>query len=76
RAEPYREMKEIFEKSLVAAVDIPAGTVLTREMVAIKKPGTGISAARLDEFIGRVVCRHVCAGHIFNLDDFDGPLDE
>jgi len=71
RAEPYQEMKEIFEKSLVAAVDIPAGTMLTREVIAIKKPGTGISAARLEEFIGRKVVREVKAGRLLAEEDFE-----
>ena len=47
------EMKRVFEKSVVAVVDIPEGTVIDREMVAAKKPGTGIPAARLDEVVGR-----------------------
>ena len=49
----FQEMKDIFEKSLVALVDISVGTVLTRDMIGIKKPGTGISAARLAEVIGK-----------------------
>lgn len=50
----FQEMKEIFEKSVVSACSIPAGTVITREMLAIKKPGTGIPAARLTEVIGSI----------------------
>jgi len=67
---PYAEMKRIFEKSLVANQDIPAGTLLSAEMVAIKKPGTGISAARLHEFLGRVVSRDVKADTLFSEEDF------
>jgi N-acetylneuraminate synthase len=52
-----RPMKEIFEKSVVTRVDIPAGTTITSEMLAVKKPGTGIPARRLHEFIGlRAAC--------------------
>ena len=51
--EPYREMKNVFEKSVVAATDIPAGAVIVREMLAAKKPGTGIPARRLPELVGR-----------------------
>ncbi|MBE2268023.1 MAG: N-acetylneuraminate synthase family protein [Anaerolinea sp.] len=47
-----REMKDIFEKSVVSVVDIPPDTVITGEMVAVKKPGTGIPARRLSEVIG------------------------
>ena len=70
QVEPYNEMKQIFEKSLVAQVDIPAGAVLTRELVGIKKPGTGLSAARLDEFLGRKVSDNISAGTMFAENDF------
>lgn len=46
-------MKETFEKSVVAAVDIPAGTVITREMLAAKKPGMGLPVRMLPEIIGK-----------------------
>ncbi|MBC8508587.1 MAG: N-acetylneuraminate synthase family protein [Anaerolineales bacterium] len=68
--QPYAEMKRIFEKSLVAQVDISAGTVLTRDLIGIKKPGTGISAARVDEFLGKKVCNDILSGEIFAEDDF------
>lgn len=67
----FQHMKDIFEKSLVAEVDVLAGTVLTREMVGIKKPGTGISAARLNEFLGRRLVSSVKAGKLFREADFD-----
>ena len=54
-----RDMKGIFEKSVVSVVDIPAGTVITAEMVGLKKPGTGIPARRLREVIGQRVVRAV-----------------
>ncbi|MGI8423847.1 MAG: N-acetylneuraminate synthase family protein [Chloroflexota bacterium] len=53
----FGEMKRIFEKSLVAVRPLPAGTVLRREMLGIKKPGTGVPAARLDQTIGRRLTR-------------------
>jgi N,N'-diacetyllegionaminate synthase len=51
--EPFGELKAVFEKSVVAAADIPAGAVIERAMLAAKKPGTGIPARRLDEVVGR-----------------------
>jgi len=48
--EPLRNM---FTKSVVARRDLPAGTVLQAEDLTVKKPGTGIPAARLPEVIGR-----------------------
>ncbi len=47
------EMKAIFEKSIVSLITIPAGATITAEMVAVKKPGTGIPARRLPEIIGK-----------------------
>lgn len=56
---PYRDMKRIFEKSVVSVGPIPAGTVITPAMVAVKKPGDGISAAKLDAVIGRRAARDI-----------------
>jgi len=64
-----REMKGIFEKSVVTLVDIPAGTVITGEMVGVKKPGIGIPARRLSEIIGRTTCRHVAKDQLLNEED-------
>jgi N-acetylneuraminate synthase len=49
----FRGMKDVFEKSVVAVVEIPAGAVIERAMLAAKKPGTGIPARRLPELVGR-----------------------
>lgn len=50
----FREMKEIFEKSVVSICNISAGTVITADMLGIKKPGSGIPAARINDVMGRV----------------------
>lgn len=42
-------------RSLVTAVPIKAGTVLTKEMLTWKRPATGISPSRIDEVIGNAV---------------------
>ena len=41
-------------RSLVSAGAIKKGTVITREMLTFKRPGTGISPDRMDEIVGRV----------------------
>lgn len=38
-------------RSLVAAVDIPLGTRLTRDMVAVLRPGTGIAPYDIDKVV-------------------------
>lgn len=66
------EMKEIFEKSLVALVDICEGAIITPEMLGIKKPGSGIPAARLYEVVGKRMRRAVSADTLLKLGDVQG----
>jgi N-acetylneuraminate synthase len=51
-------------RSLVAAGDLPAGTVLAREHVAFKRPGTGIRPYRLNDVLGRRLLRDVPADEL------------
>ncbi|MBI4538224.1 MAG: N-acetylneuraminate synthase family protein [Gemmatimonadetes bacterium] len=60
-AEELAAVRQIFTKSVVARTDLAAGTVLREEHMAVKKPGTGIPAARLPELIGRRLKRAVQA---------------
>lgn len=48
-------LRDIFFKSVVAAQDLPAGTVLTRAHLDLKKPGNGIPAAQIDAVIGKTL---------------------
>jgi len=50
---PYKEMKKIFEKSIVTLVDIPKGTKITSEMIGLKKPGIGLPAIYLPKVVGK-----------------------
>lgn len=47
----------IARKSIVAATDIRKGEVLTKENLAVKRPGTGISPMRWEEVIGTKAIR-------------------
>ncbi|MCM3874287.1 MAG: N-acetylneuraminate synthase family protein [Pyrinomonadaceae bacterium] len=51
-AEETAPMRDLFTKSVVARVDLPAGLELHEEHLAIKKPGTGIPSSRQRELIG------------------------
>lgn len=41
-------------RSIVSAVDIAKGTVITEEMLTYKRPGSGIAPSRMPELIGKV----------------------
>lgn len=47
------EMYRLARRSLIAAVDIPAGTPLTEEMITVKRPGFGIAPKHLELVLGR-----------------------
>ncbi len=46
-------------RSIVSAVDIRKGTLITEEMVTFKRPGTGISPVRLPELVGRTAAQDI-----------------
>jgi N,N'-diacetyllegionaminate synthase len=65
---PVAEMKEVFEKSVVSVQEIPAGAAISREMVAAKKPGTGIPARMLPEVLGRTARVDIAADTVLTED--------
>ena len=65
-------LRQIFTRSLVARLALPAGTVLAREHLAVKKPGTGLAPDRLEEVIGRRLRRPVEVDQVLAADDIEG----
>jgi N,N'-diacetyllegionaminate synthase len=59
----YREMKTVFEKSVVTARPLEAGATVTLADLAFKKPGDGIPAARYREIIGKKTRTALAADH-------------
>ena len=72
-AEELGTLREIFSKSLVPRQDLAAGTVVEERHLTFKKPGTGIPASRLAEFIGRRLSRNVRKDQILQAEDFESP---
>lgn len=66
-----QDMKEIFEKSVVSIAPIAEGAIITSDRVAVKKPGTGIPAARLREVIGRRAKRDVDVDTLLREEDVE-----
>ena len=48
-----KSVRSVAGKSLVSTVGIGAGTRLAREMLTLKRPGTGIPYGQLDMLLGR-----------------------
>ena len=68
-AEELAPLRALFTKSVVAAGDLPAGTVLAAEHLAFKKPGTGLPANRAAELLGKTLIRAVKADAQIKLAD-------
>jgi len=70
-AEDMTALRQTFGKSLVASADLEAGRQLQAGDIALKKPGTGIPAARYNEFVGRVLRRAVVRNELIVEDDVE-----
>ncbi len=57
----------VARKSLVAAQDVSAGTTLTDELVAVKRPGTGLPPSMLQYVLGRSTQVDLAADTIIDL---------
>lgn len=69
--ERFKVMKETFEKSVAALVDIGPGVEIAPSMLGIRKPGTGIPAARIVEVVGKRALRRIKADTIIVDEDID-----
>jgi N,N'-diacetyllegionaminate synthase len=56
--ESFREMKTTFQKSIVAAEDIPSGAVIEKRHLAYKKPDRGLPASQYKDVIGKRLKHH------------------
>jgi N-acetylneuraminate synthase len=65
-------LRRLFTRSLVASQSLAAGTVLSRDHLRIKKPGTGLPPDRLDDVIGKRLSRAVLADQVISADDIEG----
>lgn len=59
----FANMKQVFEKSIVTARPLVAGSIISLNDLAFKKPGDGISAARYKEILGRRVIDNLPEDH-------------
>lgn len=64
-------MRKLFNKSIVAKTNIAAGTVLTEEHIAYKKPGTGLTPSQLELILGRKTNTNIDADTLLDLSFFE-----
>jgi N,N'-diacetyllegionaminate synthase len=54
-----RDVRTVSRQSVVSRRALPAGAVLTRDDLTIKRPGTGIPPAEISGVVGRILARPV-----------------
>lgn len=59
---------QVVRKSLVAACDLPAGTVLTEDCVTSRRPGTGLPPGMRPHILNRKLRTGIRAGTLFDLE--------
>lgn len=62
------DTRRVARRSLVAAVDIPAGAAIAPTMIAIKRPGSGLAPERLPEVLGRRARAAIASGTLISLE--------
>ena len=62
------ETAAVARKSVVAAVDIPSGAEIKRDMLTVMRPGTGLPPTRLDWVVGRRARAAIPVGSVITAD--------
>jgi N-acetylneuraminate synthase/N,N'-diacetyllegionaminate synthase len=58
------KIKKVVRRSIVAKVNIPKGSVITKDMIAIKRPGMGLPPKYYREIIGKRARRDIKADEL------------
>jgi len=65
------EIRDIARRSLIAACDLTAGTVLTAALLEIKRPGSGISPVDMERVIGKRLKNDIREDEVITWDDLE-----
>jgi len=65
-------VKDVARKSIVAKMDIQSGESIEREMLTMKRPGTGLKPKYVDRIVGRVAMRTITSDEQIQWDDVRG----
>lgn len=65
------EMRAMFGKSLAPIRDLPAGTILTHDLLTAKKPAGGIPSDQKEKIIGKKLNKNVSMTRLLRWEDID-----
>jgi N-acetylneuraminate synthase len=67
----FSGMRDLFGKSLALTRDLPAGAIISRELLTLKKPGTGIPAEDIKKILGRKLLIAVPKNRLLKFEDLE-----
>ena len=70
-AKELRTMRKLFNKSLVLTKSLRKGSIIKKEDLTAKKPGSGIPVQKIDKCIGKKVISDLVSGHILSWEDIE-----
>jgi N-acetylneuraminate synthase len=66
-----QDAARVARRSIVASVDIPAGSALQPDMLACRRPATGIAPREWDQVVGRTARTAIAAGSVLQWDHLE-----
>ena len=60
------DVQRTARRSLVAECEIPAGARIERQMIAARRPGTGLAPGLMTQVVSRVAKRHIASQEAFD----------
>ena len=70
--ESEKENRVKLRKSIVANTEIKQGAIINKEMIAIKRPGSGIPPGRFEFILGRKATVDIPAGTVMSFEMING----
>lgn len=67
-----QEVMRNVRRSIVAHKNIPAGTIITDEMIILKRPGNGLSPEFINKVVGQKAKRDIPCDSLINFEDIEG----
>lgn len=64
-------VQQFARESVVSTVSIPKGTIIKKEMVWVKRPGTGIPAKYLNNIIGKIATKNIDKNNVIKFEDIE-----
>ena len=65
-----KNMKIVFEKSIVSNINLKKDTIIKKNMITLKKPGNGLNSKYIPEILGKKTKKNIPKNTILKLRDF------